>query len=261
MGQNLSTWQLVEQPVVVPHPFGLFSIAEPRLTTDEHWRLGVQWQSQACLEDYITYGPCITDGTNELTSNSACVVKQYDPFTVYAYNTDPIPGHSLAEHRDQTVQRLINGEQLAAERKLWADMIASPDATIDASAYTPTYALAVAEHAIAEAYPGTGIIHMSRQTATILWANLVVSGGKMQTLLGTPVVIGAGYDNAVGAPTATSSIFATGPVLLYRGDIDTREQAINKAHNEVSYVAQRDYVLGWDCYAVQVDLTLDRPLS
>ncbi len=83
----------------------------------------------------------------------------------------------------------------------------------------------------------------------------------MQTLLGTPVVIGAGYDNAVGAPTATSSIFATGPVLLYRGDIDTREQAINKAHNEVSYVAQRDYVLGWDCYAVQVDLTLDRPLS
>lgn len=261
MGQNLSTWQLVEQPVVVPHPFGLFSIAEPRLTTDEHWRLGVQWQSQACLEDYVTYGPCIENDPSPLTSNSDCVVKQYEPFTVYAYNTDPIPGHSLAEHRDQTVQRLINGEQIVAERKLWADMIASPDATIDASAYTPTYALAVAEQAIAEAYPGTGIIHMSRQSATILWANLVVSGGKMQTLLGTPVVVGAGYDNAVGSPIATSSIFATGPVLLYRGDIDTREQAINKAHNEVSYVAQRDYVLGWDCYAVRVDLTLDRSLS
>jgi hypothetical protein len=261
MGSNLSTWQLVEAPAVVPHPFGLFSVAEPRLTTDEHWRLGVQWQSQGCIEDYITYGQCISGGETSLTSNSACVVKQYEPFTVYAYNTDAIPGHSLAEHRDQTVQRLINGEQLAAERKLWADMIAGADGTIDASAYTPTYALAVAEQAIAEAYPGTGIIHMSRQAATVLWENLMVSGGRMQTLIGTPVVVGAGYDNASGNPIATSDLFATGPVILYRGDVDTREQAINKAHNEVSYVAQRDYVLGWDCYAIRVNTTLDRPVS
>lgn len=261
MGSNLSTWQLVDAPAVVPHPFGLFSVAEPRLTTDEHWRLGIQWQSQACIEDYITYGECISGGETSLTSNSACIVKQYEPFTVYAYNTDAIPGHTLAEHRDQTVQRLINGEQLAAERKLWADMVAAPDATIDASAYSAKYALAVAEQAIAEAYPGTGIIHMSRQAATILWENLVVSGGRMQTLIGTPVVIGAGYDNAPGAPVATSDLFATGPVILYRGDIDTREQAINMSHNEVSYIAQRDYVLGWDCYAVRVNMTLDRPIS
>jgi hypothetical protein len=261
MGQNLQNWQLVEQPLVVPHPFGLFSQAEPRLTTDEHWRLGVQWQTQACIEDYITTGPCIENDPNPLTSNSACTIKQYEPFTVYAYNDDPIPGHSLAEHRDQTVQRLINAEQLAVERKFWADMIAAPDATIDASAYSPTYALAVAEHALAEAYPGTGIIHMSRQAATVLWENLVVSGGRMQTLIGTPVVIGAGYDNAAGAPIATSKLFATGPVILYRGDVDTREQAIYMARNEVSYIAQRDYVLGWDCYAVQVDTTLARSIS
>lgn len=261
MGQNLSTWQLVEQPVVVPHPFGLFSQAEPRLTTDEHWRLGVQWQSQACIEDYITYGQCISGGETSLTSNSACVVKQYEPFTVYAYNTDAIPGHSLAEHRDQTVQRLVNAEQLAAERRFWELLLANTDATLNATAYTPTYALAVAEQALAEVYPGTGIIHMSRQAATVLWENLMISGGKMQTLLGTPVVIGAGYDNAVGGPVATSSLFATGPVVLYRGDIDTREQAINLSHNEVSYIAQRDYVLGWDCQAIKVTTTLDRPIS
>jgi hypothetical protein len=261
MGQNLSTWQLVEQPLVVPHPFGLFSQAEPRLTTDEHWRLGVQWQTQACIQDFVTAGPCIENDPNPLESNSACTIKQYEPFTVYAYNTDAVPGHSLAEHRDQTVQRLINAEQLAVERRFWTMMEADLDATLNALAYTPTYALSVAEHAIAEAYPGTGIIHMSRQAATILWANLVVSGGKMQTLLGTPVVIGAGYDNASGDPVATSALIATGPVVLYRGDIDTREQAINMAHNEVSYIAQRDYVLGWDCQAIKVTTTLDRPIS
>jgi hypothetical protein len=102
---------------------------------------------------------------------------------------------------------------------------------------------------------------MSRQAATILWANLTISGGKMQTLLGTPVVIGAGYDNAAGDPVATSALIATGPVVLYRGDIDTREQAINMAHNEVSYIAQRDYVLGWDCQAIKVTTTLDRPIA
>jgi hypothetical protein len=140
-------------------------------------------------------------------------------------------------------------------------MIAGADDVLDATGYTPTYALAVAEQAIGEAYPGTGIIHMSRQAATVLWENLVVSGGRMQTLQGTPVVIGAGYDNANTLPDPTTSLFATGPVILYRGDVDTREQAINKAHNEVSYVAQRDYVIGWDCYAIQVSTTLARTIS
>lgn len=260
MGQSNSTWQLVEQPIVVPHPFGLFSQAEPRLTTDEHWRLGVQWQTQACIQDFVTAGPCVAE-VGSLITNSACTIKQYDPFTVYAYNTDPIPGHSLAEHRDQTVQRLINGEQFSAERQFWTMMNADLDVTIDATAYTPTYALAVAEQAIAKDYAGTGIIHMSRQAGTILWENLTVSGGKMQTLLGTPVVIGAGYDNSFGYPIADSALIATGPVVLYRGDIDTREQAINLAHNDVSYIAQRDYVLGWDCQAIKVTTTLDRPVA
>jgi len=259
MGTNLNTWQLVEAPVVVPHPFGLFSVAEPRLTTDEHWRLGVQWQTQACIEDYITAGPCIAEERDDLVSNSACTILQYEPFTVYAYNTDAIPGHSLAEHRDQTVQRLVNGEQFAAEQRLWTDMDATPNITINVLTNTVTYALAVAEQQIGAVYPGTGIIHMSRQTATMLWSNLTVSGGRMTTLLGTPVIVGAGYD-VVSPIVNTSAIFATGPILLYRGDIDTRESAIAMADNEVSYVAQRDYVLGWDCYVAKIQTTLDRTI-
>jgi len=48
-------------------------------------------------------------------------------------------------------------------------------------------------------------------------------------------------------------------LVMYRGDIDTRENAVDKAINGVSIIAQRDYVLGWDCVAFGADVTLATP--
>ena len=249
MGTQLDTWQLVEAPATTPLPFGLFSVAEPRLPADEHWRLGVEWLTQACATPGTTTGPCVDLTPPVLTAEALCSILQYDPFTVYSYNTDEVPGFTLAEHLEHTRQRLINGEQYGAESYLWT-AIATSASPADLSTSKLEVALGYVEHELAQVYFGQGVIHMSRITATALALHLRITGGRLTTLLGTPVVAGGGYDSGNATPSVDSHIYGTGPVVLYRGDIDTRETSINRATNQASIVAQRDYVVGWDCSAV-----------
>jgi len=251
MGAQLDTWQLVEAPAVVPQPYGIFSVAEPRLATDEHWRLGVKWQSQGCIQTGVTTGPCIDD-IDPLTPDSLCTVREFEPFTVYAYNDDAVIGRSLDEHRADAIARLVGSEQRSAETQVWSMMLTDAGAPVDLSGQDIRFGLGYVESYLAQNYNGLGVIHMSHLIATLLWDALVVSGGRISTVHGTPVVVGSGYDTGINPTTQDGTIVGSGPMVMYRGDIDTREQAIAMANNRVSYIAQRDYVFGWDCGAVAV---------
>lgn len=263
MGTQLATWHLVEAPAAVPYRFGLFSQITPRTSEltgaglDEHWRLGVQWMSQACGDAKITTGPCIDDEVGPLTPDNYCSVSQFDPFTVYAYNNDAVPGFSMDEDVANAVARLTNGEQEAAETFLWNTATAKIGLdVVDLTAYPLGYGLGYIEQVLAELYGGQGVIHVNRLTATMLTDQLRIEGGRLFTLLGTPVVAGAGYEKiGVTAPTE-GLIYGTGPLVMYRGDVDTRQTAIDKATNQTSIIAQRDYVIGWDCVAVGAEVSL-----
>ena len=263
MGLLLNTYHQVSAPPAVPYRYGLFSVVEPRtsaiegVTIDEHWRIGVQWQSQSCGEIKATTGPCIVDEIPALTPDGQlCSILEYDPFTLYAYNDDAIPGHTLAEHEANAITRLTKGEQYGAELYLWQQMVTAAGAASDATAYPIHIGLGLAEQAISETYEAQGVLHMSRLTAMACAPFLKVEGGRMLTALGTPVVVGAGYVSGSSTATDLGTILATGPLVMYRGDIDTRENAVNKAINSVSIIAQRDYVIGWDCSALAVDVSL-----
>lgn len=263
MGTQLATWHLVEAPAAVPYRFGLFSQVTPRTSEltgaglDEHWRLGVQWMSQACGDAKLTTGPCINSEVSPLTPDDYCSVSKFDPFTVYAYNNDDVPGFSMDEDVANAVARLTNGEQEAAETQVWnlATTAIGVD-VVDLTAYPLWYGLGYIEQALAESYGAQGVIHMNRLTATMLADQLRIEGGRLFTLLGTPVVAGAGYEK-IGATAPTEGlIYGTGPLVMYRGDVDTRQTAINKATNQASIIAQRDYVVGWDCVAVGAEVSL-----
>lgn len=257
MATALSTWHVVEAPAVVPHPHGIFAVAEPRVMTEAHWRLGVQWQSHGCVATDSTTSPCfIEDEIAALTPDDGCSVSTFDPFTVYAYSNAAVIGRTLDQHRDDAITRLLAGEQFGVEAEFWA-MMTSEVTTVNLTGYTARYALGVVEQLLGETYGGTGVIHVNRATAIILDDAIGVSGGRMQTVLGTPVVVGAGYDQLASPPDGTGLIYGTGPVVLYRGDVDTRQSAVDRSLNEVSIIAQRDYVLGWDCTIVGAQVTLD----
>lgn len=262
MGIAVNNFQLVEAPAVVPLPYGLFSVAQPRLTDDPHWRWGVEFQSQACLTDGLTAGPCIQpDERDDLTPTECPPVQQVEPFTVYSYNTDPVVGYTLEERLEQTRQRLINGEQYAAERHFWQTMVSDLGPAISMTGDSAGRILGYLEQILTEQYMGTGVLHMNRQTATFLWEYLEVRGGTLVTKLGTPVVVGAGYDTGRASTDNDYTIFGTGGLVIYRGDIDTRETAVNRANNTVSYLAQRDYVVAYDCALVAVEGSYDPVLS
>jgi len=263
VGTQLATWHMVEAPTAVRYRFGLFSQVTPR-TSDisgggDHWRLGVQWISQACASAKLTTGPCIDEEVAPLTPDNYCSVSKYDPFTVYAFNNDEVPGFSMAEDEANTILRLTNGEQEAAEEYVWDIATAAIGGDlVDLTAYPLWYSLGYVEQALAEAYGGQGVIHMSRLTATMLADQLRVEGGRLFTLLGTPVVAGGGYDKIGSTTPSESLIYGTGPMVMYRSEIDTRQTAMKKDTNQASIIAQRDYVIGWDCVAVggQVSLAI-----
>jgi hypothetical protein len=251
MGLQLDTWQLVEAPAAVPLRYGIFSVAEPRLTTDDHWRLGVQWETQACSPAKITTGPCIDESVEPLVGDDFCAILQYEPFTVYAFDDMEIPGHTLADHQAHAIARLINGEQYAVEAQLWSQITTAPlVVTTDLSGAPSGVVLGYIEQMLANNYFGEGVIHMDRITATHFWEFIDVSGGRLQTRLGTPIIVGGGYGSMTDPPANEFYIYGTGPVVVYRGEIDTRQSAIKKETNQVSYIAQRDYVLGYDCGGV-----------
>ena len=263
MGTQLQTWHLVEAPTAVPYRFGLFSQVTPRTSElsgssiDDKWKLGVQWISQACAEAKLTTGPCIDIEVPALDPDDYCSVSQYDPFTVYAYNNDDVPGFGMNEDVSNAVARLTNGEQEAAEEQVWslATAAVGPGVT-DLTSYPLWYGLGYVEQALAEAYGGQGVIHMNRLTATMFADQLHIEGGRLFTLLGTPVVAGAGYEKIGQTAPTEALIYGTGPLVMYRSEIDTRQSAIDKATNQASIIAQRDYVIGWDCVVVGAEVSL-----
>ena len=256
----------VQPPIATVRRFGLFSQVEIRtgqlteVGVDEHWRAGIIWQSQNCSEVKVTTADCLTGGQSEAppgeakTPDDYCTVRDFEPFTVYAYNDDDIPGTSLAQHEANAIARLVNDEQRAVEAHVWADILATTGPPNDLTTYTAKQGLGALEASWAALHGITPVLHLSVGAATVLGECLYREGGRLFTYTGTPVIVGGGYDD--GGQVNEAIIAITGPMVLYRSEINTQANAIAKATNQVSIIAERDYVVGWDCEALAATISL-----
>jgi hypothetical protein len=86
-------------------------------------------------------------------------------------------------------------------------------------------------------------------------------GTPLRTHLGTPVAAGGGYVVNTGpdgapAPPGTAWLYGTGPVSIRRGEVfinpDSIGQALNRTTNEIEILAEREYVVGFDCLLAAV---------
>lgn len=126
-------------------------------------------------------------------------------------------------------------------------------------------ALGLLEQALADCYNGVGVIHVPAMLGPLLVAERLVErdgrdGRRLKTPKGNLVALGAGYpgtgpDGSDPAP-GTAWIYATGAVFAYRSGVEIMplSSIVNRANNDVEAIAERTYVLGWDCchLAVQV---------
>jgi len=106
------------------------------------------------------------------------------------------------------------------------------------------------------ALAGGGMVHVAPATATAMISLDLITGvrGVMQTYLGTPVAVGAGYIGVApdghAAPASDQEwAFASGPIQIYRGEIETvpdrYADAFDRGLNDVLYIAERPYLFNW----------------
>ena len=239
----------VAAPTVPPRPFGLFSVVTPTSPPDPHWSAGISWTSVSCIDANAWVDECITGTVQNPTSKvlSRCddeFLGQYKPITAY------VALQRSAMVKDVEVMAasaLTLGEQAAVEAGLWALLVIA--AGVPSTGGNAIEALAQVEQALAENYHGLGVIHMTPATAIrIGTGHLIASGGKLTTLLGTPVSVGAGYAKA------SNSIIGSGVLNAFRSTTDTFTSFDRSVNDQVTLV-ERTYVVGWDCFVTAAALT------
>ena len=283
---------VVEAPKIVPSAFGLLAVVKPENSADEDsWARGFSQEWETELYSATNY-----DDTNNTSEDVvAAGVPRYftkiKPFFIEAEEVRSGLGF-LGLDRIARVQRQLEGvTQHAMEVELWDgairkgeshENVALSDATAtilnSGAALSPRRALALLEHSIGLASDGgeQGIIHMTRDVAALLASNsnmLFHEAGKehLQTLGGTPVIVGSGYsgtgpdgDTHAAASATNKWIYATGTVRTYVGNVDVVNDSLAQAYdvsgnaNDMRLKAIRPAAAYFDTsihLAVRVDLT------
>ena len=147
----------------------------------------------------------------------------------------------------------------------WWDLAFERSRTLG-TGFSPTAALAELEHYIAVNYNGIGLIHIPVYMAA--WfshdylAELEGEGENavLQTLRGTPVVIGSGYPRQADENGAGVALMATGSVRLYVSGVEVI-QTFDRRTNLKSAVAERTIAAADDCLepaVAYVDVGVER---
>ena len=279
----------VSPPSFDPSPYGLLSVVEARYDeADPHWRSGVQWQP-LCGDLATTYDPCLavtgTGGPPPFPpgkdSSLTYETRGATPFSVYAlFNCSPAAAAEEAQRQAQEAMKRLESWQV--ERSFWTGMaggetVVFPHLAADAevrdvydillqTAADPVTGAAVniveafgqIEKALADCFNGAGVIHVPAELgAAIANASLAKpEGRRLKTLNGNWVVIGNGYPGTSPAGTApadgTAWIYGTGPIFAYRSRVWVPDlpSIVNRSNNTVEALAERTYVLGYDCCLV-----------
>jgi hypothetical protein len=277
----------VEAPPFTSLPYGLMSVAVPMETGDRHWRAGVEYQLDPCDAAGAVMDEC-PEGTpiSKAATADGLEIVGNEPFTVYAWIDCATVGFNDAEAHRRTSAALTNGEARTVERVLWTGdaggtvnpHLAANAGVIDNQVTLQTAATVVTggavdiveamgnlEGALADCYGGVGIIHVPRKALAHLVAHnqVVRDGQRLRTMGGTWIAAGAGYPGTGPDGTEPSGsqewFYATGQVAYRRGEVtfsSSYPEAINRGTNSVVLVAERTYVIGWDCchFAQLVDL-------
>lgn len=215
------------------------------------------------------------------TDNGGRTTRGALPFTVFA-EVDCSPVGNWDDIQSDVATVLARTEQYQVEQAFWTGLaggrqvvyphLASSTELYDASgALLQTIALesvaatgnvsvdvvegiAYLESALATCYNGVGVIHVTRRIATHMaaFSLLTQEGGRLRTVNGNVVVVGSGYTGS--GPTGSTSVgadaaYATGMPFIYRSAAYAfrREESLDRSDNTVKAIAERTYVIGWDC--------------
>jgi hypothetical protein len=286
--------QIVDPPAFTALPYGLWDAVQSRTADNPHWQQGVTW-IERCPDGDTTYDECLSvTGTGAppepaaKTSNVDQTYRGATPLTVYTdFVCNPV---GIGDAATVAADALARVEQQQLETAFWTGVAGAQDVVfphlaadaevVDAqdivlqTAATPVVTGADAVHALgeleaelADCYAGQGVIHVPRVALPTLaaWNLLDERDGRLYTTAGNLVVVGGGYTGSSPAGAApaegTAWIYATGAVFGYRGEVQVRSprESLDRSANTLSMIAERTYVIGFECCLLAAHITLGVP--
>lgn len=282
-------YQAVEPPQRRPNRYGLFSVAQMRdiPAGGGHELYGAQWSPHACEHPGLWPHECDTGGEGGEPAEKCLTCQPQpnttaDPITVYGSWHCPLVGFSITDAQARAREHLTAGEQHAIEFAVWTGMhgnrpafaigpgdeYGAPETPVLGTATCGAELLSLLYTAADIGFAGEPVLHIPR--AAVPWLaqdGLVhrVSGGRLETTVGIPVVAGTGYTeantgpNGVQAPAGSFWAYITGPLFVYRGPIvqvpEPGYMGLNTTTNDYTALAERRVVVGWDCLTAAVQFT------
>lgn len=286
----------VEPPVIVPRQYGLLSVVEFREPTSPHWRNGVWWLTTCGDGGLYESDFCPEDAGETKSANAENTAFSASPAVPYVKIDCSAPGFTEAEHQRRALEALARTEELQLESAFWTGQneggltTVFPHLAANAEVIDPAFATAQGvilqmaattivtggsldiveglgriEAALAECGKGRGVIHMTIEVVEAARAQHLVEvvNGRLQTVLGNLVVAGAGYPGTSPAGASTAGVhwmYATGQIFAYRstGELLGTEfkQQFDRENNTAEMIAERVYVLGYDCCLFAAPISL-----
>lgn len=286
--------QLIELPTAfTPLPYGLWDSIQTPDVDRAHWQQGITWEDR-CPTGDTTYDECLavtgTGAPPEPPAKTANVVQESrgaTPFTVYArFDCSPI---GLGDAQTVAQDALARVEQLQVETAFWTgtaggqavvfphlaadtetldgEIVLQPVATPVVTGADIAHALGVLEQELSECYAGQGLIHVPRSVLPTLaaWNLVEVVDGRLVTTAGNVVVAGGGYTGTGpdGAAPAggTTWIYATGAAWGYRSNVFFSQvrDSLNRSSNTLQMLAERNYLIGFECCLLAAHIVLGVP--
>jgi len=134
---------------------------------------------------------------------------------------------------------------------------------VTGSAVCVEVALGLLESAFADCYSGAGIVHVPNELIPIMDQAYLLErdDDRLITGNGNVVVAGTGYAGSSPAGVvdpAVRWIYMTPQIFGYRSEIRTfaPETTLDRSVNTVKAIAERTYLLGYDCCLVAVPVSL-----
>lgn len=268
---------VVDTPTVEAPRYGLLSVSiEIETGADPSWRNGVSWEPVACARAGSVGVDCTTDFGLPKTFMTQDDFTEGKPFSVYgSWGCGPI-GSTVEEMRANATSHLIAGEQRELERVVWTGDRGNSPSFVDASTVnltpgaapgtpqTPERALGRLEEHLGDNYGSIGAIHVPLEGLPRLSDHVMQEGEVLRTLRGTYVAAGAGYSVNTGpdgsaAPADSVWMYATGRPVLRRSQpevVPDGDGWLSMADNEATMLAERTYVVAWDCVTAAVLMAL-----
>jgi hypothetical protein len=252
----------------VPRRYGLLQAANGPLELPIHARIGgIQYVNETCGEGFGYEVECV-DALDAKTFDSGLEIVTGVPFVVYSTILCGSVGYTQDEFNAMAASRLMSVEQTVVEQVFSSGDVGqapslannTPAATVIATGgVTAVDVVSELENAIycISQYGPNAFLHMPIAVINELVSQHLLSwdGTRWRTPMGSIVSAGC-YSNLspVGVEPADGTfwVYATGQTTVWRSnDIFVAPVAgtLDRATNQQLILAEREYVVTWECAA------------